>query len=128
MSRAGNTYHDVNFAVFFVKQAFACQGRTKDHLGAHDIAHDNQLLRFCLAEWAWWMSVLEDIMVGPQVIALHTTALDECVDHEEFMRLSVGKTLRIATRIKGQANRASEEERASCVVGGADAKRRVLTF
>ena len=52
----------------------------------------------------------------------------QCLEHREFVHLSMDATVRMAMRIKGQGNyREPKEKRAQYLVGDSDAKRRILT-
>ena len=55
--------------------------------------------------------------------------INECGEHSEFSHLSMDATVRVAMRLKGQANyRASKATRQKCLFPDGEAKRAVLTL
>ena len=51
-----------------------------------------------------YLKIMEDIMGSPVVQARRTELLAECISHQEFVHISMDATVRMAMRIKGQAN------------------------
>ena len=51
-----------------------------------------------------WLELLEDVLACPAVANLEETLIQECIAHREFQCISMDCTLRIAMRVKGQAN------------------------
>ena len=75
-----------------------------------------------------WAPLLEDILASPYLCYMKESMLDTCGRHEEFTHLLMDCTVRVAMRLKGQANyRCSKATRALSVFPDGAALRRVLT-
>ena len=132
MRSIGYYHYDASFATLLLRQAMAVHGKAKTARTAitgHFAQLGHPAVPLLPRRVDTWMALLEDILQCPSVQGLRDTAVAECVRHQEFLHLSMDATLRVAMRVKGQANyRASKHDRAQCVVDDTEAKRRILTL
>lgn len=104
----GYFYYDQAFATIFFSEMLRHKGKAKTiatSLMSFFLANGCQVV-FLLPRKAStvYLKLMEDIMSSPVVEAWRTKLIGECLRHKEFVHLSMDATVRIAMRIKGQAN------------------------
>ena len=63
--------------------------------------------------------MLEDVMCSPMVKQLRMDNVAECLQHQEWFHLSIDATIKVAMKVKGQANYGmAKETMDTCVVKG----------
>ena len=127
----GYTWFDKDFATIFFSEMVRCNRKAKTLATnlIHLFLSRGCLVVFLLPRKATtvYLKIMEDIMNSPIVTSWHQKLLRECLDHKEFIHISMDATVRMAMRLKGQGNyRESKEVRDSYLVGDEDAKRRIL--
>jgi len=129
----GYVWYDRDFARIFFGEMIRANGKAKSiaaNLIHHFLSTGCQVV-FLLPRKATtvYLKLMEDIMASPVVTAWKEKLVAQCLEHREFVHLSMDATVRMAMRIKGQGNyRQTKEERASYIVGDSEAKRRILTI
>ena len=128
----GYVWYDHDFARIFFAEMIRANGKAKTiatNLMQHFLITGCQVV-FLLPRKATtvYLKLMEDIMGSPVVTAWKEKLVAQCLEHREFVHLSMDATVRMAMRIKGQGNyREPKEKRAQYLVGDSDAKRRILT-
>lgn len=129
----GYVWYDRDFARIFFGEMIRENGKAKSiatNLIHHFLSTGCEVV-FLLPRKATtvYLKLMEDIMASPVVTAWKEKLVAQCLEHREFVHLSMDATVRMAMRIKGQGNyRQTKEERASYIVGDSEAKRRILTI
>ena len=129
--RCGYTYYTRGFAEAFLREMVLAHGRvkpTRARLLHAFITSGNELSFMLPKNVRTWLELLEDVMNSTCVRSIGIALVQECTAHEEWRFICMDATLRVAMRIKGQANyRAPAAVRQACVVKDDAALRRVLT-
>ncbi len=130
--RLGYTYFGKDFAEDFLHEVAISFGRVKParaRLIRQYARCGNQLFLLLPTNVRTWLEILEDIMRSPCAHRQTEVLIGQCVAHKEFRCISMDATLRIAMRVRGQANyRQSIAIRNAAPVGDEEALRRVLTI
>ena len=129
----GHTWYDMDFANIFLPEMVRCNGQAKEMAASlmHFFLMKGCPVVFLLPRKATtvYLKIMEDIMSSPLILATQEKLMSECMEHCEWVHLSMDGTVRMAMRVKGQGNyREPKEVRESYVVGDAEAKRRILTI
>ena len=135
MRRVRNVYYDRGFANLFLRQLLNTCGKlktTRNNLVQWFVQHGHPaallLPRADGSSNETWIGMLEDVMCSPMVKQLRMDNVAECLQHREWFHLSIDATIKVAMKVKGQANyRMSKEARDTYVVKDGEAKRRVVT-
>ncbi|CAK0792945.1 unnamed protein product, partial [Prorocentrum cordatum] len=129
--RVGDTYYSHAFAEIIFKEFMLNHGRarpTRARIVARCAEAGSQLTHLLPQEVTKWLELLEDLLSAPFVRAARDQLMQQLLDHDEFVHVSIDATIRAAMRIKGQANyRDSAEKRAAAPFDDTVAKRRILT-
>jgi len=129
----GYVWYDRDFARIFFGEMIRANGKAKaiaTNLIHHFLSTGCQVV-FLLPRKATtvYLKLMEDIMASPVVTAWKEKLVAQCLEQREWVHLSMDATVRMAMRIKGQANyRETKEQRAQYLVGDSEAKRRILTI
>ena len=129
----GYNWYDKDFATIFFSEMVRCHGKAKTLATnlIHLFLSRGCLVVFLLPRKATtvYLKIMEDIMNSPTVTSWHQKLLRDCLEHREFVHISMDATVRMAMRLKGQGNyREPKEVRNSYLVGDSEAKRRILTL
>ena len=104
----GYIYYNQDFATICFAEMIRCRGKAKTL--ATSLIH-YFLFRGCETVFLLprrattvYLKLIEDLMQSPVVEAWQQKLIRECIDHREFVHIAMDATVRMAMRIKGQAN------------------------
>ena len=129
----GYVWYDREFAMIFFGEMIRSNGKAKTvatNLMHFFLARGCPVV-FLLPRKATtvYLKIMEDILSSPVVVAWKDRLLTQCLEHHEFVNLSMDATVRMAMRLKGKANyKQPKEVKDSYLVGDSEAKRRILTL
>ena len=128
----GGSLYTVGFAQLVLRESLVLYGRAKPlrtRLLQRFLEAGNDLCHLLPTRVDTWLMLLEDVFSSFMITTLRSSLISECLQHNEFIHLSIDGTLRCAMRTKGQANyRASAAIRASAPITDEHAWRRVITI
>ncbi|CAK0846382.1 unnamed protein product [Prorocentrum cordatum] len=129
--RVGGTYYSHAFAEILFKEFMLNYGHvrpTRARIVVRCAEAGSQLTHLLPQKVPQWLELLEDLLIAPFVRAARDLHMQQLLDHDEFVHMSVDATIRAAMRIEVQANdRDSAEKRAAAPFDDTVAKRRILT-
>ena len=128
----GYLHYDREFAAVFFSEMVRCKGKAKTVATSliHFFLGKGCPVVFLLPRKVTtiYLKLMEDLMRSPVVEAWKHKLLDQCLSHREFVHVAMDATVRMAMRLKGQANyRQPKAVRDAQLVGDEHAKRRILT-
>ena len=103
----GYMYYDADFALELFRTALFKNGRyrTIQHSFVRKaLRASNPLWSLLPTRQDKWAELIEDIWSSPMVRQYRMDLLNQCLDMNEFLHVSVDATLRVARRVKGQAD------------------------
>jgi hypothetical protein len=124
-------YYTREFANALFNDALLLQGRMKKIRNIavqRSVQSGNVLWHLFPTKVETWLVLAEDVFTSHRCSVLFERLEGALLHHDEYKHLTIDATLRLAMRLIGQASyRAGKEERASAVIGDAEALRRIIT-
>ncbi|CAJ1377905.1 unnamed protein product [Effrenium voratum] len=131
LRRVRNIYYTRCFAHLVVREMLLCNAKVRAMIPR---VTQEAVARNCLTTSLlpsnvkdWW-PIVEDIFTSPRLSDRKDSLLQEAVQHEEFVAISIDATMRCCLSILGQCHpRAPQADRLQAAFDDAAAKRKVLT-
>ena len=114
--RVGYLYYTRAFAEMFFREALLHAGRARPiraRFLTRSLEAGSQATHLFPINVRTWLDIMEDVFSAPFLLEFRQKQMQELIDHDEFVHIAIDATVRVAMRVKGQANyRESAERRA----------------